>query len=391
MQRPVVPLTLLLLGCAGLVFLPFLRWAPNRLLSGDAIHLVDALRTVGGWPALGLLGAMTLLALLVLAPPLRAVRWGQVVAVAALGGLLLGLAGRYAALAQSLEQPFARTSLGAAFWVACLVLWLLAADSLQQLGVGLLTRFGGLALVAGPMVLVLVSGACDQLSILKEYANRTDVLLPAIQRHMDIVLAAMLPAVGLGVPMSWWVHRNQTVRRAVFPVLNVIQTIPSIALFGLLMAPLAWVSGAFPVLGELGVSGVGMAPGVVALMLYSLLPVVRSALAGLEQVPAGVLESARGMGLTPLQIAWQVQLPLAWPVLLGGLRTATVAAIGLASVTALIGAGGLGSIMFEGLFSSAQDLVVLGVFPIVVLAVLMDAAFKVLASLTPLPGTQAPP
>jgi osmoprotectant transport system permease protein len=173
-----------------------------------------------------------------------------------------------------------------------------------------------------------------------------------------------------------------------FPLLNIIQTIPSIALFGLLMAPLAWLAAAYPALGRAGISGVGMAPGVIALILYSLLPVVRGTLAGLAQVPAAVREAARGMGMSPLQIFYRVEVPLALPVLLAGIRTATIQSIGLAAVTALIGAGGLGAIMFEGLFSSANDLVLLGVLPIVALAVLADTAFKLLITVTQGPQTR---
>ncbi|MEO8015741.1 MAG: ABC transporter permease, partial [Polaromonas sp.] len=163
---------------------------------------------------------------------------------------------------------------------------------------------------------------------------------------------------------------------------NIIQTIPSIALFGLLMAPLAWLAASWPALGRAGISGVGLAPGVVALTLYSLLPVVRGTLAGLAQVPSAVTQAAQGMGFSDSQLFWQVQVPLALPVVLSGVRTASIQAVGLAGVTALIGAGGLGSLMFEGLFSSAQDLVLLGVVPIVVLGALVDGVFKGLITLT---------
>jgi osmoprotectant transport system permease protein len=160
-----------------------------------------------------------------------------------------------------------------------------------------------------------------------------------------------------------------------------IQTIPSIALFGLLMAPLAWLAVQWPTLGKAGISGVGLAPAVLALLLYSLLPIVRSTLAGLEQVPADTINAARAMGMSAWQILCQVELPLALPVLLIGLRTAVVQTTGLAAVCALIGAGGLGQIMFDGLFSAANDLVILGVIPIVLLAMLADSLFKVLGNL----------
>ena len=147
------------------------------------------------------------------------------------------------------------------------------------------------------------------------------------------------------------------------------------------MAPLALMAAYWPALGALGISGVGMAPAVIALTLYGLLPVVRGTVAGLQQVPATQLNAARALGLTPSQVLRFVAAPLALPVVLGGVRTAAVAAVGLAAITALIGAGGLGSIMFDGLFSNAQDVVLLGVLPIIALGVLLDALFRALTSL----------
>jgi osmoprotectant transport system permease protein len=115
--------------------------------------------------------------------------------------------------------------------------------------------------------------------------------------------------------------------------------------------------------------------------MYALLPITRSALAGLEQVPAEAVNAARAMGMTSRQILCEVELPLALPVLFIGLRTAVVQTTGLAAVSALVGAGGLGQMMFDGLFSAANELVILGVIPIVMLAMLADTAFKLLGSL----------
>ena len=136
-----------------------------------------------------------------------------------------------------------------------------------------------------------------------------------------------------------------------------------------------------PLLAQWGIKGVGMAPAVIALTLYSLLPVVRSTAAGLGQVPQPVIDAALGMGLTGRQIFWKVELPLALPIFLAGLRVATVQVIGLAMVAALIGAGGFGAIMFQGLLSGALDLVLLGVVPVVAIAVTVDALLKALALL----------
>ncbi|WP_312837201.1 ABC transporter permease, partial [Pantoea sp.] len=119
----------------------------------------------------------------------------------------------------------------------------------------------------------------------------------------------------------------------------------------------------------------------IALVLYALLPLVRSVVAGLQQAPAEVLETARGMGMGPLQQFWHAEAPLALPVWLAGLRVVVVQTLGMAVIAALIGAGGFGAIIFQGLLSSALDLVLLGVIPVVAMAVVFDALFRLVISL----------
>ena len=373
-----VSAALSVIGLCALIGLPFLRVAPNRMLSGEPIFFWDTLQgpTAFFCVAVGLVWLLPLLA------PGRVVLWLEALIASALIVACVALAGWQASQLVNPEMPFARTSLGGAFWVLLAVFWLMATDAAQRLTLGLAARMGLLSAVVLATGVLLATGLCDGLSIMKEYANRSDVFAAAIARHMQIVALALLPTLCLGVPLGWWVSRHRASGKTLFPVLNVIQTIPSIALFGLLMAPLAVLAAAWPWLTRAGISGVGVAPGVIALMLYSLLPVVRGTLAGFDAVPSAVVNAARGLGLSLAQIFLHVELPLAMPVLLAGVRTATIQAIGLATVTALIGAGGLGAIMFEGLFSSAPDLVLLGVLPVIALAVLADALFKLLITLT---------
>lgn len=356
--------------------LPFVRVAPNRLLSGEAVYLVDVLQGFGVWLVATLLLALALAAV---QAQRRATHVLVVVAVAATLAWLWLLAGAHAHHVAQTESSLHRTALGAGFWTLAGLAWLVALDAVARLRLATLARLAVLTAAALPLLAVLGMG--QYLSIAQEYANRSDVFGTAVLRHLQIVLLSIVPAVAMGVPLAWAMARTPGLRQALFPVLNVIQTIPSIALFGLLMAPLAWAAAQAPVLGQMGISGVGLAPAVLALLLYALLPIVRSTLAGLEQVPVAATTSARAMGMAPWQVLWHVELPLALPVLLVGLRTAVVQTTGLAAVTALVGAGGLGSIMFDGLFSAANELVMLGVLPIVLLAVLADALFKALAAL----------
>ena len=396
-----VSAALSVIGLCALIGLPFLRVAPNRMMSGEPVYFWDAMHNPA-WagkalesplsaglvnifsPALLLalfLGLLLTLWILPFIAPKRSVLWLQAIIASVLVVACVALAGWQASQLARPDMPFARTSLGGAFWALLVVFWLTATDAVQRLTLRLAARMILLTAVVLATGLLLATGVCDGLSIMKEYANRSDVFAAAIARHVHIVALALLPTLCLGVPLGWWVSRHGAAGQTLFPVLNVIQTIPSIALFGLLMAPLALLAAAWPWLARAGISGVGMAPGVIALTLYSLLPVVRGTLAGFEAVPSAVVNAARGLGLSLTQIFLRVELPLALPVLLAGVRTATIQAVGLATVTALIGAGGLGAIMFEGLFSSAPDLVLLGVLPVIALAVLVDALFKLLIRL----------
>jgi osmoprotectant transport system permease protein len=193
----------------------------------------------------------------------------------------------------------------------------------------------------------------------------------ALWRHAIIVLGALAPTLVLGLPLGFLAHRNLRLRAPLLSMLSLIQTIPSIALFGLLMAPLTALGEALPFL-----RGVGLTPAILALTLYAPLPIVRNTVSGLDSTPAALLEAARGQGITGAQVFFLVEAPLAAPVLLAGLRITVVQTIGLAAVAALIGAGGLGALMFQGLFANATDLILLGATPIVALAVVVDVLFR---------------
>jgi len=366
-----VALLMVLAAAVAAVALPFLGFAPNRLLSGRPLPLWAAAQGFDG--AIALLPGLALLA----TPFLRPTRAGLGLTFAA-GGLftagLVWLAGAQAAALAQGASAAARTSFASGFWVMAAAGLLTAIDAARRLGLGAIGRMAVGGAVAALVALQLAYGHLDALSILKEYANRREIFADAVLRHTMLVAAALIPTLLIGIPLGVAAHRVQAVGRAVFPVLNVVQTVPSIALFGLLMAPLAALGAMLP---GWGVSGVGPLPAVIALTLYSLLPIVRNTAVGLDGVPAPVREAARGMGLTPRQIFLRVDLPLALPVFLSGLRITVVQAVGLTAVAALIGAGGLGAIMFQGLFANALDLVLLGAVPVILLAVAADALLSI--------------
>jgi osmoprotectant transport system permease protein len=152
-------------------------------------------------------------------------------------------------------------------------------------------------------------------------------------------------------------------------------------MFGMQIVPQSLLAAAVPRLAEYGVGGIGVTPAIIALVLYALLPVVRNTSVGLMGVDSAAIEAGRGMGMSAPQLFKEIELPLALPVLLAGLRIVTVQAIGLAVVAALIGAGGLGTFVFEGLGQYAVDLVLLGALPAILLALAADFMLQVLTKL----------
>ena len=369
MVRNRVLLVLVATGLAAGLELAFLTMAPNRLVSGHPISLTTV---ATGRAGLAFLPGIALL----VGPFLPQRRLVHCIVAAAAAGLLVALPWVAGTRAEALAHgfaPAARISLGGGFWALLLGAALALADATHRLGLRPASRVLIAAAILGAIGLLGVSGALDQLGIAKEYADRRAVFAAAVLRHMLIVIAALAPTVALGVPLGIFAQRRRAVRAWLFPVLNLVQTIPSIALFGFMIAPLSALAALFPGLAALGVAGVGMAPAVIALVLYSLLPIVRNTTEGLDAVPSATVEAGRGLGMTQHQIFWRVEAPLAFPVLLSGFRIATVQAVGLAAVAALIGAGGLGAIMFQGLFADALDLVLLGAIPVILLALAADA------------------
>jgi osmoprotectant transport system permease protein len=372
-----VLLTLFILLLLAAFGLPFLSYAPNRLLSGKSLSLISLLHG----PALLLWLPLAALAALSLLAPTRHRALLTAGVATVLLALIFWLSG-YAAQQLALQgSPLARTSWGSGCWLMAALSGLIAADAMTRITPSSLWRIGGNTLVMVPAALLLFNHQLDQLSLLKEYHNRQDVFDAALLQHLTILLATMIPALLIGVPLGVLCFRSARWQAAIFSTLNIIQTVPSIALFALLIAPLAGLVAAWPWLSDLGISGIGMAPAIVALVLYALLPLVRSVVAGLQSVPASVIESASGMGMTRRQILWCVQLPLALPLFLTGIRILAVQTVGMAVVAALIGAGGFGAIVFQGLLSSALDLVLLGVIPVIAMAVIVDSLFKFMISM----------
>ena len=194
--------------------------------------------------------------------------------------------------------------------------------------------------------------------------NHQEVLELTLE-HLGMVAAATLLAVLIGIPLGIFISRHPGWDKPVLGGANIIQTIPSLALFGFLL-PVPWIGARS---GRLAV---------LALMLYALLPLIRNTYAGIKGVDPAVVEAGRGMGMTDRQLLWQVQLPLALGVIIAGVRVATVISVGLATIAAAIGAGGLGEYIFRGLAMVNNQLILAGAIPAALLAILADVSLGLL-------------
>lgn len=223
-----------------------------------------------------------------------------------------------------------------------------------------------------PAVLILSGGRAAPISIVREFTANNNRFFDESLMHLRLFAAAVALATLIGIPMGVIASRRTRLAATLIAFVDGAQTIPSMALFGLLMAPLSALSRTFPILRNLGIMGIGSAPALIALSLYALLPIVRNTLAGLRAVPQSSVEAGYAMGMSAKQLFRRVCWPMALPYVLTGLRTASVQAVGNTAVAALIGAGGLGMLIFQGLGQAAPDLVLLGVIPLILLAVLVD-------------------
>ena len=372
-QNTIDPLGALLslIGCAALFLLPFVVFKMNRVVPGTARPLLQILPP---WAVFGFYAAMLLVAVIALIfASARARLIASLVGVTVLI-TMIGVAGD--ALTPAGNQVV-RVSPGAAFWILLLCLGLMTADAITRLRPGPGLRVLFLVLFATVAALVLSSGLLDHLSIMREYQVNAGVFAREARQHVLLALGSVSAAVLVAVPAGILCHRVPRLRAGMLGTLNLIQTIPSIALFGILMVPLGALAAAVPGVATVGIRGIGAAPAVLALFLYSLLPIVANTIVGLGRVSSATVDAARGMGLTAWQILTDVELILAFPVILTGIRIVLVQNIGLATVAALIGAGGFGVFVFQGINQTAIDLVLLGALPIVALgfscAVLLDA------------------
>jgi len=194
--------------------------------------------------------------------------------------------------------------------------------------------------------------------------NRAEVLSSTLE-HVWLVAVSSGLAIAIGVPAGILLTRRPRLRAPILGFANVVQTIPSLALFGFLI-PLPFIGG------------IGARTAIVALVLYGLLPLIRNTYTGITSVDPAVREAARGMGMTDAQVVWLVELRLAAPVMLAGIRIAVVLGVGIGTIAAAIGGGGLGEFIFRGVAMVNSAVILAGAVPAALLALIADGGLHLL-------------
>lgn len=194
------------------------------------------------------------------------------------------------------------------------------------------------------------------MDLIQFMVSHSDDIFAALIQHMKITGIAVGFAVLIGVPIGIWISKKQNIAGFVLGVANIMQTIPSLALFGLIIP----------------IMGIGFKPSVFVLLLYALMPIIKNTYIGITTVDSSVIEAGRGMGMTRMQILKIIEVPLALPMIMGGIRISTVINIGTATIAALIGAGGLGDFIFRGISMADNQMILSGAIPTALLALFMD-------------------
>jgi osmoprotectant transport system permease protein len=370
-----------LLLYASSCLLPLFEARPNRIAGGRMVPLWEL------WP----LAALVCLSMAAVGIGLAAGTWpgrpvqawrsrasffvrgsGAVTAFALFAGPALLLS------AQAAGAALPRVSPGSGFWsllAAAFLAFRWARPRRAQRAA--LRVFWPLALGLGIAALAC-AGLLDRFSPYMELRVQGRRFWAELARHVGLSLSAFSLALVAGTAGAVALSRSTLLGRVLSGAAATIQNIPSLALFGLLLPVMAAIADALPWLRSVGISGIGAAPAFLALSAYAILPIMLSGAAGLRMVDGGAKDAARGMGMSRLQVLARVELPLALPSLAAGARTALVQTIGTTTIAALIGAGGMGYFVFQGVGQAAMDMVIIGVIPIALLSFAADKGMALL-------------
>jgi osmoprotectant transport system permease protein len=361
----------------GAMALPFVSVRASRIAPPELRRLGDVIGVPGAVLCAALVIALIAGLVLSARPGVR-----MALSLFAVAALLLGL-GHVAKTLMAETGPYARVAPGPAGWTLLALMGLFFTDAASRTSLSATRKLLlGCAILAGLLVL-LASDALASLSIMIEYRNRAASFRSEAAQHLLLAGGSFAAALLAGVPLGLLAARRRRVEGPLLGALTAAQTVPSMAMFGLMIVPLGWMAAHVPLAAALGIRGIGTAPALAALFLYALLPIVGNTVAGMRGVPPATLEAASAIGLDARQRLWRVEVPLALPIILTGARIVLVQNIGLATVGALIGAGGFGVFVFQGIGQTATDLVLLGALPPVALAIMAALVMNALIARVP--------
>lgn len=194
---------------------------------------------------------------------------------------------------------------------------------------------------------------------LMEFAiSRKDTIMERTMEHFYIIIIAMIISIIIGVMVGIFITHNKRLAGIILNIANVMMTIPSLALFSILIP----------------IMGIGKAPAITGLVLYTQLPIIRNVYTGIMNIDPSIIEAATGMGLSGRKIMWNIKLPLAFPVIMAGIRTAVVMGIGIGAIASYIGAGGLGDFIFQGINRSNEKMIIIGAVMVSLITIVTDKA-----------------
>lgn len=369
-----VGLTAVAVGLPCLLLLSFADVRANRVADGTGLSLARS----ASLPEIGLLLGLWLV---VCGLSLRGRRsaWDGLargLTASAIVVAVVAVSGTVATRLATSLGPFTRVSIGGGAWIAMAAAWLLVVASRREA-----EPLGGwtsaiMFVVPVGVVVLLWAGRLANTGVMREYANVKDRFWIEAVNHATVAASCLAVALVLGLGLGVLAFTYKALSGPVLGGVSVIQTIPGLAMIGILVAPLSSVSQRYPVLQSLGIGGIGWAPVAVALVLYALLVIVHNTMAGLHAVPRETTEAARAMGMSGGQILRKVRLPIASPVVYTGGRTASLQTVGNATLGAFVGGWTLGRFVFQGMAEGSNDLVLLGALGIVVLALIFDAVAR---------------
>ncbi|NLC03199.1 MAG: ABC transporter permease [Tissierellia bacterium] len=265
----------------------------------------------------------------------------------------------------------ARLSLSSGFYVQIFCIYMIFSTYTKRIVEHKYIKWIGFLSIFAILSYFMFTGALEDLSLIKEYNIKKTQFILNLRIHAMLTLGSVVTGAIIAIPLGFLAYSKKTLEGKIMVPLSIIETIPSLSLFGILLVPLSGL-GKLPFFDAIGVSGIGWAPAYIALTLYTLLPIGRNTLTGFYSVEKNIIEAARGMGMSKGQILKKIELPLAFPVIFTGIRIAFIQTIGGAVLAGLVGGGGMGTFVFLGLGEASPDLILLGVLPIVFFTVFLD-------------------